>query len=246
MITHSTTLHRLYLMSLMASALRQPDGQMLPMVVVCYLIETTDGKYILIDSGLPAGAQLPPEALPPENDKNVLEQITDLGLTPDDIDTVICTHFDRDHAGYHASFPKAEFIVQRQHYELAKGGHHRYATVRHQWDDPALRYRMVDGDTEIFPGLTLIETSGHVPGHQSVLVSLPETGSVLLVIDAVTQHYQFIGDRLAGPMDDNEDQLRVSTQKLLDLVEREKVSLVVFGHDGQQWQTLKTSPDYYA
>ena len=38
MITHSTTLHRLYLMSLMASALRQPDGQMLPMVVVCYLI----------------------------------------------------------------------------------------------------------------------------------------------------------------------------------------------------------------
>ena len=44
---------------------------------------------------------------------------------------------------------------------------------------------MVDGDTELLPGVTLIETSGHAPGHQSVLVRLPKTGAVLLVIDAV-------------------------------------------------------------
>jgi hypothetical protein len=33
--------------------------------------------------------------------------------------------------------------------------------------------------------------------------------------------------------------LLASTRKLLDLVEREQVKLVIFGHDGQQWQTLK-------
>lgn len=38
------------------------------------------------------------------------------------------------------------------------------------------RIRLVDGDTELLPGLELIETSGHVPGHQSVLVRLPKTG----------------------------------------------------------------------
>jgi SWIM zinc finger len=38
---------------------------------------------------------------------------------------------------------------------------------------------------------------------------------------------------------------RASTQKLLDLVEREHVGLVIFGHDGQQWQTLKKAPGYY-
>jgi N-acyl homoserine lactone hydrolase len=46
-------------------------------------------------------------------------------------------------------------------------------------------------------------------------------------------------------VDDNEEQLRASTRKLLELVEREQVALVIFGHDGQQWQTLKRAPDYY-
>jgi N-acyl homoserine lactone hydrolase len=40
--------------------------------------------------------------------------------------------------------------------------------------------------------------------------------------------------------------LRASTQKLLDLVEREQVALVIFGHDGQQWQALRKAPDFYA
>ena len=48
------------------------------------------------------------------------------------------------------------------------------------------RIRLVDGDTELLPGITLIETSGHVPGHQSVLVRLSKTGAVLLTVDAVS------------------------------------------------------------
>jgi N-acyl homoserine lactone hydrolase len=52
-------------------------------------------------------------------------------------------------------------------------------------------------------------------------------------------------DRKAWPNDDNEEQLLVSTQKLLDLVEQEKVTLVVFGHDGEQWRRLKKAPEFY-
>ena len=47
------------------------------------------------------------------------------------------------------------------------------------------RIRLEDGDTELLPGFELTSTSGHVPGHQSVLVRLPKTGAVLLTIDAV-------------------------------------------------------------
>ncbi len=150
-----------------------------------------------------------------------------------------------DHAGYHEAFPQAEFIVQRQHYELARNGHPRFAPARAHWDHPALRYRQVDGDTELLPGLTLIETSGHAPGHQLVLVRLPQTGPVLLAIDAVRMQRLFTPDRAAWPGDDNEEQLRASTRKLLDVVEREQVTLVIFGHDGEQWQTLKKAPAYY-
>jgi hypothetical protein len=61
-----------------------------------------------------------------------------------------------DHVGYHDAFMKAELIVQREHYALARSGHPRFAAARAHWDHPALRYRMIDGDTELLPGLTLL------------------------------------------------------------------------------------------
>ncbi len=169
----NVTPQRLYLMQLSTTTLPVAAGRTLPMVCVCYLVETSDGKHILIDSGLAADAPLPPGTPPAENEKNEIEQLAALGLHPDDIDLLICTHFDVDHAGYHDAFPKAEHIVQRQHYELARSGHPRFATARAHWDHPALWYRLIEGDTELVPGLTLLETSGHAPGHQSVLVRLP-------------------------------------------------------------------------
>ena len=156
----------------------------------------------------------------------MLEHLADLGLRPEDIDLLVCTHFDVDHAGYHDNFPHAEFIVQREHYELARSGHPRYAAARAHWDHPALRYRLIDGDTELLPGLILIETSGHAPGHQSVLVSLPQAGKVLLAIDAVVLERLFTPDRKAWPLE-NEEQLRASTRKLMDLVDREHVKPVL-------------------
>jgi N-acyl homoserine lactone hydrolase len=242
MILSNATSQRLYLMQLGTSTI--PTTPPSAGSAGCYLVQTSDGKNILIDSGLPADYIPPPGTPPRENEKNVLEHLADLGLGPENIDFLICTHFDVDHAGYHDAFPQAELIVQREHYELARSGHPRYASARAHWDQPALRYRLIDGDTELLPSLTLIETSGHAPGHQSVLVRLPQTGPVLLAIDAVVLQRLFTPDRKAWPLE-NEEQLRASTQKLMDLVECEHVTLVVFGHDGQQWQTLKKAPAYY-
>jgi N-acyl homoserine lactone hydrolase len=236
----------LYLIQLGRANLPLPSGQTLAMSRGCYLVQTSDGKNILIDSGLPADYTPPPGSPPAEPGKNVLEHLADLGLHPGDIDILICTHFDVDHAGYHDAFPRAEHVVQREHYELARGGHPRYAGARSHWDHPLLRYRLVEGDIELLPGLTLLETSGHCPGHQSVLVHLPQTRNVLLTIDAVAIERSFTPDRKAWPLDDNEEQLRASTRKLLDVVAREHVALVVFGHDGQQWQSLRKAPEYYS
>jgi N-acyl homoserine lactone hydrolase len=214
----------------------------------CYLVQTGDGKNILIDSGLPKGFQAPPgRSMPPiEHGKDVVEQLAMLGLQPDDIDMLICTHFDIDHAGNHSIFTNAELIVQRQHYELARGGHPRFAHTRPFWDHPALRYRLVDGDSELLPGIELIETHGHTRGHQSVLVRLPQMGPVLLAIDAVPARSYFTPDRQKGPFDDDEELARAGTRKLIELAEREHAALVIFGHDGQQWQTLKKAPEYYS
>jgi N-acyl homoserine lactone hydrolase len=244
MVIISGTPQRLYLMQLSTATILTAGGP-LEMSTACYLIQMSDGLNVLIDSGLPADYAPPPGMPPATSGTNVIAHLAALGLRPDDIDLLICTHFDIDHAGYHDAFTRAELVVQRAHYERARSGEARYAAARAHWDHPALRYRLIDGDREILPGLTLIETSGHAPGHQSVLVHLPRTGPVLLAIDAVVMQRLFTPDRRAWPTDDNAEQLRASTRKLLDLVERERVALVVFGHDGQQWQTLTKAPGYY-
>jgi N-acyl homoserine lactone hydrolase len=235
---------KLYLMRLAAVTVPIPAGGTLEMIMASYLVETGDGKHILIDTGMHPDSA-PPGVPAAREKKNVLEHLAELGLTPGDIDTVICTHFDVDHAGYHDAFKNAEFIVQREHYDVARGGHPRYSAARKYWDHPALRYRFVDGDIELLPGLTLIETSGHAPGHQSVLVRLPKSGAVLLAIDAVLLQRQFTPERTARPNDDNEEKLRASTKKLIDIAEREHAQLVVFGHDGEQWEILRRAPEFY-
>jgi N-acyl homoserine lactone hydrolase len=241
----STGPKRLYLLQMGTAKIPIPNGTMEMVAGAAYLVQMNDGKNILIDSGLPED-YIPPAGTPlTEHRSTVIAQLALLGLVPDDIDMLICTHFDVDHVGCNDAFTKAELIAPRTQYELARSGHPRYAAARAHWDHPALHYRLIEGDTELLPGLQLIETSGHAPGHQSVLVKLPETGPVLLAIDAVTMQRLFTPDRKAWPTDDNELQLRDSTQKLLDLVESEHVALVVFGHDGEQWRTLKKAPAYY-
>lgn len=239
-----TELRKLYLLQLSTTTVPLPQGCRMEMVLPSYLVLTADNKRILIDTGMAPGAS-PSGAPPAENEKNVLQHLSELELRPSDIDMLICTHFDVDHCGFHDSFPNAEFIVQREHYEVARSGHPRFAHAGAHWDHPSLRYRLVNGDTELLSGLTLLETSGHALGHQSVLLRLPQTGAVLLAIDAVMMAGLFTVRRKAWPMDDNEADLLASTGKLLNCVEREQVQLVVFGHDGEQWRTLKKSPQFY-
>jgi N-acyl homoserine lactone hydrolase len=82
--------------------------------------------------------------------------------------------------------------------------------------------------------------------HRSVLLRLPNTGFVLLAVDAVMIQHRFALDRRAWPDDENESQSRASTGKLLrHRRARAEAALVVFGHDRSQWQALRTVPSFY-
>lgn len=211
-----------------------------------YLVQTDEGQNVLIDTGVPRdrGADSPFRV---DEGEDVISQLGRLGLAPEDVDYLVCTHYDIDHAGNHAAFPAAELVVQRAHHEAARGGMPRLQPLRAQWDQPDERFRFVDGDAELLPGLELIDTSGHVPGHQSVLVRLPETGPVLLTIDAIqNQHLADPDTRAMTPFDHDEAGVRASTRKLMDLARREGAALVVFGHDPEQWHGLRKLPDFYS
>src|SRR6266508_3868898 len=87
---------RLYLMQV---ATIPPMGS----PIVCYLVQTGNGKNILIDSGIAPNTPPPPGMMPPEMGPSVVEQLATIVLQPSDIDLFVCTHFDSDHVGYNDS-----------------------------------------------------------------------------------------------------------------------------------------------
>jgi N-acyl homoserine lactone hydrolase len=200
--------------------------------VPAYLIGLDDGRSWLVDTGCTAEMIGVPDAPFVVTEESHVTAQTH-GRT---LDTVIVSHLDPDHAGANDAFPGAEFVVQReQHRHATTSGLMRYEWMRQHWDGS--RWRFVDGDTELAPGITLVECGGHVPGHQAVLLQLPGTGAVLLAGDAwmrdtdpdtrpLTQH------------DLDEQAMRRSQRKLMELAERHN-ALVVHNHDIDQWRTLR-------
>lgn len=72
MTTISATPQRFYLIQLSTATIPLVAGRTLPMVCVCFLVETSDGKHILIDSGLPADYTPPPGTPTAEQEKMCL------------------------------------------------------------------------------------------------------------------------------------------------------------------------------
>lgn len=85
----------------------------------------------------------------------------------------------------------------------------------------------------------MIPTSGHTPGHQSVMLRLPDTGAVILCGDAVycEDNYRLDNwDAQADPV-----VARVSAMRLKELAD-EHAATMFYGHDRAQSVTIKWAP----
>ncbi|KQY16765.1 MBL fold metallo-hydrolase [Rhizobium sp. Root73] len=149
-----------------------------------YLVE--DGqRRVLIDAGA-AGSIGQTGQLP--------QALAALGLKPDQIDAVIVTHMHQDHMGGLVlggknNYPNAEVYIDRR-------------DVTH-WTDPAKRngapdflqpsFKMaedvvrlyprlqaIDGEREISPGISIVDLTGHTPGH--IGVRIEDGGKSLIMV----------------------------------------------------------------
>lgn len=72
------------------------------------------------------------------------------------------------------AFPNATYVVQRRELDFAARTNERTAAsyLAHNFEpvSAAGKWKLVDGETELLPGIRLLPTPGHVPHHQSVLV----------------------------------------------------------------------------
>ena len=156
--------------------------------VTCYLVRAAD-TTILFDTGLS------PRAIPGliradplarfEDGDLLVHRLDSIGLEPTDVDLVVLSHLHYDHAGGAALFASSELIVQQDEYAYAHYPAAFFAAYyyRKNFDLPGYRWRLIEGDAELCPGVTVLRSDGHTPGHQSLLVELPETGPVILAGD---------------------------------------------------------------
>ena len=113
--------------------------------------------------------------------RSAADALSELDMTPSDIGLVINTHLHFDHCGQNAVFRHAAFYVQRAEVSRAQ----RESRELYDWFDfMNARFELLDGDTEVLPGLSVITTPGHTVGHQCVLVRRGDAVSDVLIGDA--------------------------------------------------------------
>ena len=99
--------------------------------------------------------------------RSVADALAELDMSPADIGLVINTHLHFDHCGQNSVFRHAPVYVQRAELSRAQ----RESRELYDWFGfMNARFELLDGDTEVLPGLEVITTPGHTAGHQCVLV----------------------------------------------------------------------------
>jgi glyoxylase-like metal-dependent hydrolase (beta-lactamase superfamily II) len=89
------------------------------------------------------------------------------GIEIASVGALVNSHLHFDHCGNNSAFPGIPAWVQAAEREAANAP--RYS-IPEFLDAPGIDYRAIDGAAEVVPGVHIIATPGHTPGHQSVLV----------------------------------------------------------------------------
>jgi glyoxylase-like metal-dependent hydrolase (beta-lactamase superfamily II) len=146
--------------------------------------------------------------------RSVADALEELDMTPGDIGMVINSHLHFDHCGQNAVFKHAAFYVQRAELDRAR----RESPQLTSWFDfMNARFELLDGDTEILPGLRAIATPGHTAGHQSVVVESADGLLDVLVGDAAYTPRQYLepgGDDLPDGQASDVSAWRASVERI--------------------------------
>ena len=160
--------------------------------VFCFLVEGGD-RPLLVDTGMSStewahkyhgAASFQPTGM------SVIEQLNTLGYKPADIGHVVLTHLHWDHCHYMEHFTNARFYVHPSELAFAenplplyyKAYEHSILGIQSPFSKVTLA--PVTEGMEIMPGVSILETPGHSPGHIAVIVNTA-SGDYLCAGDAV-------------------------------------------------------------
>ena len=207
------------------------------------VIKTPDAN-ILVDTG--AGNKRTDQLKESHhiNGNKLIRNLKEVGLNARDIDIVVLTHLHFDHSGGCTKlnrsgdavpiYPKARHIVQEKCWIEAVSPNERFQSIFHQDDFMPLEEKglieLVDGDSEIAPGVTLKVADGPSKGHQMVLVDMGSE-RVVFASDLIPTSHHLQANFIAAA-DEFPNETLVQKKELIDMAMREGW-IIVFGH-GQE------------
>jgi N-acyl homoserine lactone hydrolase len=228
-------------------------GQSRALVDPCYLIRHPNGDLIW-DTGLPESIADMPDGWRPEGfpahfqvPVKLTDQLTQLGLSPADIEFVSFSHMHSDHTGNGNLFTASTWIVDADERARMFDAEHRAdAQAFNNYNQlENAETQLIEGDAEhdVFGdgSVRIIQAPGHTPGHTVLLVQLPHSGAVLLTGDMwhLAESRQ---QRLVPRFNTDRAQTLASMDKVEELA-RENEALVVRQHVQEDFDALPRFPE---
>lgn len=219
-----------------------PDARNRILMALNCLLIRAGGKWILVETG--AGDKWDAKRTDIyafEGPPRLPDKLAARGLPPEKIDIVVNTHLHFDHCGWNTrvvngktvpSFPNAVYVVQRGELEHAKAPTERDRGSYYPDNFLALektgQWNLLEGDTEIVPGVELVRMPGH--NRDMMCVFLRGGGqTAFLTVDLIpnTAHlpYPWIASFDLYPLTSLENK-----KKCIPQAAREHW-LVIFGHE---------------
>ncbi|MGH2700134.1 MAG: MBL fold metallo-hydrolase [Actinomycetota bacterium] len=197
----------------------------------CFLLRS-EALTVLIDAGVgPPGGSFLPAA-----EGRLPQALASLGVGPDEIDLCVLTHLHIDHVGWvtvdgESPWPRARYVAARKDWSWVEG---REPSERDRILDllaPVARsgaLRLIDEETTLAPGVRLVPTPGHTPGHGSIRIR--SRGAEAIILGDVAVHPALLDHPEWAYLFDVDPGTAVTTRRALldDLRSREVV--VACGH----------------
>lgn len=229
-----------------------PDLHVEPMPVWAAYIETDHAK-ILFDSGIldeydEVVTEAKKRAFPYTHteEQTIVHQLSLCNVKPEEIDYVVISHMHWDHAGNINKFPNAKVVVQRSELASALMASHTVdpkGTYLRKDCDVDADWMLIDGDFELCEGIKLLLVPGHCEGLQAMQITT-ENGTMILTSDeCYTADNWGPPVRPTGAVYDSKSYVK-SMQRLKSIAQATNAK-VIFGHDIEQFRSLKKAPEHY-
>jgi len=218
----------------------------------CYLVRHAKG-LMLWDSGnpdrlaaLPNGLTNPAGTITAYMKKPLAESLREIGVAPADIQHFAMSHSHGDHSGNANLFGASTIYMQEAEYDAVFGAApQKYGFLPANFEKlRGSKFVKLNGDHDVFgDGSVVIKSApGHTPGHQVLLVRLPEHGPVVLSGDMVHLIYSWNND-IVPSFNFSVPQSLKTIQTMKEFVEKNKAELWI-NHDPEQHKSIPKAPKW--